>query len=66
MDRYDPYMHRVPVRDIIMAWAIAVTLFAVLIALPIFARTNFADTAEIGTNGAIAEIIPHDTNGPAR
>lgn len=66
MDRYDPYIQRGAVRDIIAAWAIAVTLFAILLALPSVVRTNFADSGEIGTKGTIAETILHDTNGPVR
>ncbi len=63
MDHYDPYLHRVRVGDIIAAWAIAVTLVAVLLTLPILVETNIGDTADIGTSGAIADTTPHDTDG---
>ena len=66
MDDYDASIHRVAVRDITMAWAIAVTLLAVLLVLPNYTVMNFADSADIGTKGNIAETILHDTHGPMR
>lgn len=66
MDDYAASMHRVAVRDITMAWAIAVMLLAVLLALPNDTGMNSTDSAETGTKGNVAETIPHDTNGPMR
>ena len=66
MDDYAASLHRVAVRDITVAWAIAVTLLAVLLALPNDTGTDFADSAEAGAKGNIAEANLHDANGPTR
>ncbi len=66
LDEYDPSMHRIPVRDIVMAWVIAATLFAALIALPHLARTTYGDMREIGADGTIVATTADDVDNRAR
>lgn len=66
MDDYNIPLHRVAVRDITTAWAIAVTLLALLALLPVLLNHTAmisADPAEIGTSGATAETIQRDADG---
>ncbi len=66
LDEYDPSMHRIPVRDIVVAWVIAAMLFAALIALPHLARTNYGDTGETGADGTIVAATADDTDNRTR
>lgn len=62
MHDYDPSSHHIPMRDIITAWAVAIAVYAILLVLPDFARTDNANSAEVSTKTAIEQTIPRDTD----
>ena len=62
MHDYDPSSLQIPLRDVIVAWAVAMAAVAMLLILPEFARKKYADSAEVGTKTAIEQTIPRDAD----
>ncbi len=62
MHDYDLSSHQIPLRDIIMAWAVAIAVVAILLVLPELVQKKNAGSAEVGTKTAIEQTIPRDTD----
>lgn len=62
MHDYEPSSHRIPLRDIITAWVVALAVCAILLVLPGSSRKDDADGADVGIKTAIEQAIPRNTD----
>jgi len=62
MHDYDPSLQQIPLRQIVVAWAVAMATVAILLVLPEFVQRMRADSAEVGMKTAIEQTIPPDTD----
>lgn len=62
MHDYEPSSHRIPLRDIITAWVVALAVCAILLVLPGSVRKDDAGGTDVGMKTAIEQTIPRDTD----
>ena len=62
MDGYNPSSHSILVRDIIIAWAVALAVCGIALAMPQSVQESDFSDAKVGMEIAIEEAIPRDTN----
>lgn len=62
MNNYDPAARITGLRDVIIAWLVAVAVCAVLLTTPEFARKHEEGDGRAGLDVAIDEALPRDTN----
>ena len=62
MQNYDPAARIPGLRDVIIAWIVAIAICAVLLATPELARKHEEDDGRPGLDVAIEEAFPQDTD----
>ena len=62
MQDYDPFAHLFPLQDVLVAWAVALAVCAVLFVAPEFARNSDAGSADVGIAAAMETTIPRNTD----
>ena len=62
MDGYNPSSHSILVRDIIIAWAVALAVCGIALAMPQSVQESNSSSAKAGIDIAIEEAIPSDSN----